>query len=95
MSRCDLSKVTQLVGGRAGLIMPTTLVVPGRKEHGGEGSLCTGSFRKGEGCAGAAAGSTPKNHSRSPPTSGPTLSPVALSHPLSQASFSTSQAVGP
>lgn len=27
MSRCDLSKVTQLVGGRAGLIMPTTLVV--------------------------------------------------------------------
>lgn len=80
---CGLPKVTWLVGGRAGLILPTTLVVLGMKgawrwellvhwEAGKGGRLCWCSSQQ-----------HPQEPPRAPPTSGPTLSPGAFSHPES------------
>lgn len=92
--RCGLPKGTLLVGGRAGLIIPTTPVVPRMRESGGGSRLCARRFGKVGGRAGAAAGSVPKNHPAPLPTPGLLYSQAPLVT-LSLSPLSISQSASP
>lgn len=90
-SRCGLPKGTLLVGGRARLIIPTTLVVPRTREHGGGSHLCARRFGEGEVVLVQQLTASPET--TQPPTTGPLYSQapsvtLSLSPPSSSLSVS-------
>lgn len=90
--RCGLSKVPELVGARAGLLIPTTLVVPRTEERGHGSCLCAGRFRKGGRLCWHSSWQHPKNQPALPQLLGPLYSLAPLVTP-SLAALSISQAV--
>lgn len=86
------SKVPELVGARAGLLIPTTLVVPRTEERGHGSCLCTGRFRKGGRLCWHSSWQHPKNQPALPQLLGPLYSLAPLVTP-SLTALSISQAV--